>query len=76
MLDVDVVVYPDVFQSLKEIAPSREYKNRVRVGGAKATIDGSPQGKTAFLLAALLQPPEGQGSGLSRLRRDHQGANR
>ena len=61
LLDVDVVVYPDVFQSLKEIAPSRDYKNRVRIGGAKATIDGSPQGKTAFLSQPYYKPPEGQG---------------
>ena len=60
LLDVDVVVYPDVFQSLKEIAPSRDYKNRVRIGGAKATIDGSPQGKTAFLSQPYYKPPEGQ----------------
>ena len=40
LLNVDVVVYPDVFQSLKEIAPSREYKNRVRIGGALGEIDG------------------------------------
>jgi predicted amidohydrolase YtcJ len=61
LLDVDVVVYPDIFQSLKEITPSRDYKNRVRVGGAKATIDGSPQGKTAFLSQPYYKPPEGQG---------------
>lgn len=61
LLDVDVVVYPDIFQSLNEIAPSREYRNRVRVGGAKATIDGSPQGKTAFLSQPYYKPPEGQG---------------
>jgi predicted amidohydrolase YtcJ len=61
LLDVDVVVYPDIFQSLKEIVPSRDYKNRVRVGGAKATIDGSPQGKTAFLSQPYYKPPEGQG---------------
>lgn len=61
LLDVDVVVYPDIFQSQKEIAPSRDYKNRVRVGGAKATIDGSPQGKTAFLSQPYYKPPEGQG---------------
>ena len=60
LLDVDVVVYPDVFQSLKEIAPSRDYRNRVRIGGAKATIDGSPQGKTAFLSQPYYKPPEGQ----------------
>jgi predicted amidohydrolase YtcJ len=61
LLDVDVVVYPDIFQSLKEIAPSRDYRNRVRIGGAKATIDGSPQGKTAFLSEPYYKPPEGQG---------------
>ncbi|MFH6781095.1 MULTISPECIES: amidohydrolase [Methylobacterium] len=61
LLDVDVVVYPDIFQSLKEIAPSRDYRNRVRIGGAKATIDGSPQGKTAFLSKPYYKPPEGQG---------------
>jgi predicted amidohydrolase YtcJ len=62
LLDVDVVVYPDIFQSLTEIAPSRDYKNRVRIGGAKATIDGSPQGKTAFLSQPYYKPPEGQGA--------------
>jgi predicted amidohydrolase YtcJ len=61
LLDVDVVVYPDIFQSIKEIAPSRDYKNRVRIGGAKATIDGSPQGKTAFLSQPYYKPPEGKG---------------
>jgi predicted amidohydrolase YtcJ len=61
LLDVDVVVYPDIFQSLKDITPSRDYRNRVRVGGAKATIDGSPQGKTAFLSQPYYKPPEGQG---------------
>ncbi len=61
LLDVDVVVYPDVFQSIKEITPSRNYKNRVRIGGAKATIDGSPQGKTAYLSQPYYKPPQGKG---------------
>lgn len=61
LLDVDVVVYPDIFGSVKDIAPSRDYRNRVRIGGAKATIDGSPQGKTAFLSQPYYKPPEGQG---------------
>lgn len=60
-LDVDVVVYPDIFEALNEITPSRDYRNRVRIGGAKATIDGSPQGKTAFLSQPYYKPPEGQG---------------
>jgi predicted amidohydrolase YtcJ len=62
LLGIDVVVYPDIFEAAKEIAPSREYRNRVRIGGAKATIDGSPQGKTAFLSQPYYKPPEGQGA--------------
>ncbi len=61
LLDVDVVVYPDVFQSLKEAAPSRDYTHHVRIGGVKATIDGSPQGKTAFLSQPYYKPPDGKG---------------
>ncbi|MEQ9693218.1 amidohydrolase [Shimia sp. SDUM112013] len=46
----DVVIYPDVLidrDSIKATA-SRTYDNGVRVGGAKLTIDGSPQGFTAW----------------------------
>lgn len=48
--DVDVVIYPDVLVDRQVIADnvSLEYENRVRVGGAKLTIDGSPQGFTAW----------------------------
>lgn len=47
---VDVVTYPDVLVDRDYIKAnaSREYKNRFRVGGAKLTIDGSPQGFTAW----------------------------
>jgi predicted amidohydrolase YtcJ len=47
---VDVVTYPDVLVNrdfIKENA-SLAYKNRFRVAGAKITIDGSPQGFTAW----------------------------
>jgi predicted amidohydrolase YtcJ len=49
-LPVDVVIYADVLVNrdwIKQNA-SREYRNRLRVGGAKLTIDGSPQGFTAW----------------------------
>jgi len=48
-LELDVVSYPDVLVAKDLIAKkaSRTYKNRFRVGGAKLTIDGSPQGFTA-----------------------------
>ena len=49
---VDVVVYPDVLtkdaKAFIKNNHSREYKNRLRIGGAKLTIDGSPQGFTAW----------------------------
>jgi len=49
-LKIDVVTYPDVLvdrEFIKKNA-SQRYKNRLRVGGAKLTIDGSPQGFTAW----------------------------
>ena len=47
---IDIVAYPDVLVDrdyIKENA-SDSYTQRMRVGGAKLTIDGSPQGFTAF----------------------------
>lgn len=47
---IDVVAYPDVLVDRNYIAAnvSMDYKNGIRVGGAKLTIDGSPQGFTAL----------------------------
>lgn len=47
---IDVVVYPDMMVDRDYIADnvSDTYVNRMRVGGAKLTIDGSPQGFTAW----------------------------
>ena len=48
--DIDIVAYPDVMIDRDFIAAkvSDKYVNGVRVGGAKLTIDGSPQGFTAW----------------------------
>lgn len=48
--DIDIVAYPDVMINRDFIAAtaSDKYVNGVRVGGAKLTIDGSPQGFTAW----------------------------
>jgi predicted amidohydrolase YtcJ len=48
-LAIDVAVYPDVLLDREYIKKnvSPDYKNRVRIAGAKLTIDGSPQGFTA-----------------------------
>ncbi len=47
---IDVVVYPDVLVNRDYIAAnvSSTYTNHLRIGGAKLTIDGSPQGFTAL----------------------------
>ncbi len=39
---------------------SRTYKNHYRIGGLKVTLDGSPQGRTAWRTTPYLIPPEGQ----------------
>ena len=58
-LAIDLVAYPDVLE-VDDVHPSRTYSNHYRVGGAKLTIDGSPQGKTAWLTEPYYVPPEGQ----------------
>jgi predicted amidohydrolase YtcJ len=59
-LPIDVLVYPDILGSASAITPTPGYRNHFRIGGAKLTIDGSPQGKTAFLTQPYFVPPEGQ----------------
>jgi predicted amidohydrolase YtcJ len=64
-LKLDVVVYPEVL-----LAPDggfmagpyagRNYRNGVRIGGVKLTLDASPQGRTAWLSQPYLTPPPGQ----------------
>ncbi len=57
-LPVDVVAYPDVLTT-DAVETSSVYVNRFRVGGVKLTIDGSPQGKTAWLTEPYHVVPEG-----------------
>ena len=50
---IDVIAYPfitDLEAVLKKYPKDTwgKYENRVKIGGVKITIDGSPQGKTAF----------------------------
>ena len=56
---IDVVAYPDVL-AVGAVTPSLEYENRFRIGGVKLTIDGSPQGKTAWLTEPYYVVPDGQ----------------
>ncbi len=47
---IDVVTYPDVLVDRDFITANQSdtYRNRLRIAGAKLTIDGSPQGFTAW----------------------------
>jgi predicted amidohydrolase YtcJ len=38
------------------------YQGRLRIGGIKLTLDGSPQGRTAWLHDPVPVPPEGKGA--------------
>jgi predicted amidohydrolase YtcJ/heat shock protein HslJ len=56
---IDVVAYPfitDVDKVLAEMPLSKwgKYHNRLKVGGVKITLDGSPQGRTAFFTTPYL----------------------
>ncbi|MCI3880798.1 amidohydrolase [Acinetobacter higginsii] len=62
-LPIDVVSYPDITTSqdymLKQ-GSQRQYDHHFRIGGVKISLDGSPQGKTAWLTQPYLVPPEGK----------------
>jgi len=59
-ISIDVVAYPDILVDRDFIlkSQSRAYEDGFRVGGAKLTIDGSPQGFTALRDRPYYNPPE------------------
>lgn len=62
---IDVVAYPDIVWNSKTMAsdfykPDRSYTNHYRIGGVKLSLDGSPQGKTAWLSKCYHVNPEGR----------------
>ena len=58
---LDLAIYPDVLLVPDyEKHVSKEYENNVRVAGGKITLDGSPQGKTAWRDRPYVVPPHGQ----------------
>jgi predicted amidohydrolase YtcJ len=62
LLDIDVVSYID-YQFRDQIEGpwhSPDYQDGYRVGGLKITLDGSPQGRTAWRTEPYLIPPDGQ----------------
>jgi len=61
ILDIDVVSYIDYVDREIIDGPwhSSTYRNGYRVGGLKITLDGSPQGRTAWRTRPYLIPPPG-----------------
>ena len=63
---IDVVVFPfitDLDKTLQAFPREQwgEYRNRLKIGGVKITIDGSPQGRTAaFTTPYLTGGPSGE----------------
>lgn len=67
-LPVDLVAFP-TFANLpadrKEtcsVPVTKDYSGGFRVGGTKFVLDGSPQGRTAWLSKPYVLPPEGKGA--------------
>ncbi len=61
-LKLDVVSYVDylfVDQYMTTKWHSKTYQNHYRIGGMKLTLDGSPQGRTAWRTQPYLLPPDG-----------------
>ena len=64
-LDIDVVSYIDYAnrEVIESDWHSPNYRKRYRIGGMKITLDGSPQGRTAWRTIPYLVPPDGQEDG-------------
>lgn len=64
-LKLDVATYvdytaPELFRTAWY---SKNYKNHYRIAGIKLTLDGSPQGRTAWRTIPFVIPPDGQKKG-------------
>ena len=65
IFDLDIVAYADLASAsqhplMQGPLLSLGYTDHFRIGGVKLTLDGSPQGKTAWFTQPYLQPPSGQ----------------
>ena len=45
---------------MKEHGTQKDYDSHFRIAGVKLSLDGSPQGKTAWLTQPYVVPPPGQ----------------
>lgn len=62
-IDVNSWIDYSVPQYMRTEWYSKEYKNHYRIAGLKLTLDGSPQGRTAWRSTPYLIPPDGQKKG-------------
>ena len=64
LVDIDFIGWMD-YTGRAELDKgfSTSYSNHYRLGGLKVTLDGSPQGRTAWRTVAYLIPPDGQKPG-------------
>jgi len=64
LVDIDFIGWMDYTgRSALDAGFSTTYSNHYRLGGIKVTLDGSPQGRTAWRTAPYLIPPDGQALG-------------
>jgi len=66
LLPIDIVALASFERDWPEAVRARigkDYEGHVRIGGIKLTLDGSPQGRTAWLKDPVPVPPHGQKEG-------------
>jgi hypothetical protein len=64
LVDIDFIGWMDYTgRSALDTGFSDTYSNHYRLGGLKITLDGSPQGRTAWRTVPYLLPPDGQKPG-------------
>ena len=63
MINLDVISFPVVQNGLDQNLDSinfGSYEGRLKIGGVKLILDGSPQGKTAYLTEPYYKPPHSE----------------
>jgi predicted amidohydrolase YtcJ len=63
MINLDIISYPIGQNGLDENLDSinfGSYEGRLKIGGIKLILDGSPQGKTAYLTEPYYKPPHSE----------------
>jgi predicted amidohydrolase YtcJ len=64
LVDIDFIGWVDyTIKGQLDGSFSKTYKDHYRLGGLKITLDGSPQGRTAWRTKPYLIPPDGQKPG-------------